>query len=136
MKNKFIFLTTIALLFGTDMFAQINKIIIEDDISIRQSLSAKYLKENFYEYKTAEAKSYHNILLSVFVEKTKIVNFNLDKISDQDDKKNIISFIEGLNSLLIITPSWEDIIRLEKERLLFEDRAASRTPHLLENKTN
>lgn len=111
-----------------------NKNVNTNDQPLRQSLAAKYLKENFFDYKTAEAKAAHAIILKAFENKSEVINLNLNNINEPTDKANLTSFIGGLNSILVLTPSWDDLVKLEKDKLLFEDKAGNRTPQLLENK--
>lgn len=114
--------------------SQNNKNANDRDLSARQSLAAKYLKENYFSYKSAEAKASHIIILEAFMKTSEVISLNIDKVGDAEDKANLISFIGGLNSILVLTPTWNDLVKLEKEKLLFEDKAANRTPQLLENK--
>ncbi|MEO6304834.1 MAG: hypothetical protein ABIP51_16860 [Bacteroidia bacterium] len=112
-----------------------NKNVSDNDLLLRQSLAAKYLKENFFDYKTAEAKASHIIILTAFEKNSEIIKLNVDKVADAADRANLNSFIGGLNSILVLTPTWTDLVKLEKEKLLFEDRAMNRKPQLEENKT-
>ena len=54
-----------------------NKNVNTNDQPLRQSLAAKYLKENFFDYKTAEAKASHAIILKAFENKPEVINLNL-----------------------------------------------------------
>ncbi|MCE3229524.1 MAG: hypothetical protein K0S32_4075 [Bacteroidetes bacterium] len=105
-----------------------------NDLQLRQAMAAKYLKENSFDYKTGEAKAAHNILLEAFTKNSVVVNITTENIPDAGDKANVISLIGGLNSILVLTPTWQDLVKLEKQKVLFEDRALNRNPQLLENK--
>ncbi|MBA2610337.1 MAG: hypothetical protein H0U95_00095 [Bacteroidetes bacterium] len=111
-----------------------NKSFATNDLPLRQSLAAKYLKENFFDYKTAEAKASHAIILKAFEKTSEIINLNLNNVADPEDKANLNSFIGGLNSILILTPNWDDLVKLEKDKLIFEDKALNRKPQFEENK--
>ncbi len=111
-----------------------NKNTNDKDLSIRRSMAAKYLKENYYTYRSAEAKAAHVVMLEAFMKNSEVISINTEKVGDVEDKANLNSFIGGLNSIIILTPTWDDLVKLEKEKLLFEDKASNRTPQLLENK--
>lgn len=124
------------LIFSLNLFSQQNTNIAspENDLLARRGLAAGYLKENNYDYKSGHAKAIHNILMEAFCKNGVVIFLDYKNVPNEDDKQNIISFVEGLNSILIITPTWEELVTLEKNKVLAEDRYSRRQPVLIENK--
>lgn len=59
---------------------------------------------------------------------------NYKVVKNPQDAKNIVSLIEGLNSIMILPLSWDMIIELETKRVLLEDKMLNRKHQLEENK--
>jgi hypothetical protein len=124
------------LILSFSLFSQqkpVLSIAVDKDLLIRKSLSCQYLTENQYEYVTADGKAMHNLLLEAFKLHGEIINVDVNAITNIKDKANLQSFIGGLNSILLLTPSWNDLLTFEKNRILLEDKALRRKPYYSEN---
>jgi hypothetical protein len=130
---KRIFLISL-LFFTVTAFSQQKPLSPEKDVLIRKGLACQYLKENYFDYKTGTARAAHNLLLEVYKKHAEIAPVDLNTITDSGDRANLQSFIGGLSSIELLTPTWNDLLTLEKNKVLQEDRAMRRTPYYPENK--
>ncbi|MCC6180202.1 MAG: hypothetical protein IT237_00045 [Bacteroidia bacterium] len=130
MKN---YLIVLFILISVSLFSQ-NQDRIDLDLFQRKVLSAKYLKESNYQYQSGQGKAVHQLIIEYFNNTALIPPINYEVVKNPQDAKNIVSLIEGLNSIMILPLSWDMIIEMETKRVLLEDKMLNRNHQLEENK--
>lgn len=102
-------------------FSQMNS----DEI-LRKKTLIDYLDHVSLEYSTPEAEAIANITIKVFKENLIILEVN-SKISNDVDALKLESLKLAFKNLLEVnTPSWSEILALEREKLILQDKQVSR----------
>lgn len=118
-------LITVFLLIPFFIFSQSTVKDISKDELIRASYASYYIdevQEANYIFNTPSGEAKANIILKVYRDLLIIPEVSLDNI-DAEDKAKIEKLIQKLNQLSKNPPSWDEIVLLEKERLINWDKA-------------
>jgi hypothetical protein len=99
---------------------------LSDDEKLRKKILTDYLDQVYFEYSTPQAEALANIIIKSFKENLVIISVEVNDIPETDALK-IASLKLVLQNLLDSqTPSWQQIIEIEKERLIMLDKQLRR----------
>ena len=124
MKTKTILLSLSLTLVSVLSFAQNQKVDSKKDDLIRASYASYYIDETNAAYDTPYGEACANIILKAYRGLLQIPETSSLPI-DASDKIKIDQLVTKLNQLRTNPPSWEEIFKLEKERLIQWDKAIS-----------
>lgn len=114
------------LIFSAFLSLSVTGQVHSNDEAARKRLLLPYLEQAYFEYTTAEAEAVANTLKNSYLQSLHLPSIDYSNLAKNDQLK-LESLFFGLKSLLTNpTPSWEEIIELEKARLLREDSALRR----------
>lgn len=92
---------------------------------IRSSYASYYLnevQEENYTFNTPSGEATANIILKAYRDLQPIPDISLDKL-DPTDKIKVEQLISKLNDLSKNPPTWDEILKMEKEYLIKWDKA-------------
>jgi len=125
--NTKLFLASLSLVLVSFLsFAQNQKSDNKNDGLIRASYASYYIEEasESVVYATPYGEACANIILKAYRDLLQIPETSSLPI-DASDKMKIDQLVTKLNQLRTNPPSWEEIFKLEKERLIQWDKAIS-----------